>query len=162
MKARHGEERKAEYARIAEREKREQLARAARLPKGFSGIWSRITGKLSKIKDRNEMEALRAWQRDRAEKDALVQRQIGERQRLQDAVRKMREARAQEIMQIRKEIAAYVAMKRGDVPSLAKQSQSEEQAKTKMRERQRQGADRQRQRQRERTRGRGDDRGRDY
>ena len=76
MIARHGEELKTEYTRIAEREKREQLARSARLPKGFSGIWSRITGKLSKIKDRNEMEALRSWQRDRAEKDALVQRQI--------------------------------------------------------------------------------------
>lgn len=162
MKARHGEERKAEYARIAEREKREQLTRAARLPKGFSGIWSRITGKLSKIKDQNEMEALRSWQRDRTEKDALVTRQLDERQRIQEAVRAMRETRAQEIMQIRKEIAAYVAMKRGDVPSLAKRTQSIEQAKTKMRERGRQGSDRQRQRQRERTRGRGDDRGREF
>lgn len=162
MKARHGEERNAEYARIAEREKREQLTRAARLPKGFSGIWSRITGKLSKIKEQNEMEALRSWQRDRTEKDALVTRQLDERQRVQDAVRKMRETRAQEIMQIRKEIAAYVAMKRGDVPSLAKRAQSEEQAKTKMRERGRQGSDRQRERQRERTRGRGDDRGREF
>lgn len=162
MVARHGEERKAEYARIAEREKREQLARSERLPKGFSGIWSRITGKLSKIKDRNEMEALQSWQRDRQEKDRLVQRQLDERQKLQDAVRKMREDRAKDILQIRKEIAAYVAMKRGDVPSLAKRAQSEEQAKTKMRTRQRQGQDRQRQRQRERTRPRGDDRGREF
>ncbi len=162
MKARHGEERKAEYARIAEREKREQLTRAARLPKGFSGIWSRITGKLSKIKDQNEMEALRSWQRDRTEKDALVTRQLDERQRIQDAVRKMRETRAQEVMQIRSEIAAYVAMKRGDVPSLFKRLQSEEQAKTKMRERTRAASDRSRQRERERTRSGNNDRDRDF
>lgn len=161
MIARHGEERRAEYARIAEREKREQLARSARLPKGFSGIWSRITGKLSKIKSQNELEALQSWQRDRQEKDRLVQRQLDERQKLQETARKMREDRAKDIQQIRKEIAAYVAMKRGDVPSLAKRTQSEEQAKTKMRNRQRNGQERQRQRQRKRTRSRRDDRGRE-
>ena len=160
MHARHTEQRKVEYARIAQREEREQQMRAARLPKGFSGIWSKITGNFSKVKKRNEMEALQAWQRDRAEKDALVQRQLDERQRLQQAVRKMREARAQEVMQIRKEIAAYVAMKRGDVPSMSAVKQSPEQAKAKTRARasQRQNATRTRERQRERQRDRGLDR----
>ncbi len=45
MQARQAEERKAETLRIAQREQREMQARASRLPKGFSGIWFRITGK---------------------------------------------------------------------------------------------------------------------
>ncbi len=159
LQARHGEERKAETQRIAQREQREMQTRASRLPKGFSGIWSRITGKLSKIKSQNEMEALQSWQRDRAEKDRLIQRQLDERQRLQQQIKKMRETRAQEVAQIRSEIAAYIAMKRGDVPSLNKRAQSNEQAKSNMRRRERQSADRQRKR--ERTRSRGDDLGRE-
>jgi hypothetical protein len=160
LQARHGEERKAESMRISQREQREMQNRTSRLPKGFSGVWSRITGKLSKIKSQNEMEALQSWQRDRAEKDHLVSRQLDERYHLQAVIKKMREERAGEIAQIRSEIAAYVAMKRGDVPSLAKRAQSEDQAKTKMRERKRTGSDRDQQRQRERSRR--DDRGREF
>lgn len=118
MVERQQEERTAEFRRIEERERREALQRTARLPKGFSGIWSRITGKLSRIKEQNEFEALGAWQRDRAEKDRIVARQLDERQRLQAAIRAMRETRARELAEINKEIAAYIAMKRRDVPSL--------------------------------------------
>lgn len=163
MQARQTEARKAETQRIAQREQREMQHRAKRLPRGFSGIWSRVTGKFSKIKAQNEMEALQAWQRDRAEKDRLVSRQLDERQRLQTVIKKMREERGKEVAQIRSEIAAYVAMKRGDVPSLAKRTQSEEQAKDKLRQRKQRGDNRtqQRQRQRERARSRGDDFGRE-
>ena len=161
MTARHSAERKAEYARVAERERREQVARAARLPRGFSGIWGRLTGKVAKLKAQNEMEALQSWQRDRQEKDRLIQRQLDERHKLQEAVRTMREKRAQEITQIRSEIAAYVAMKRGDVPSLTKRNQSVEQGKDKMRQRKQRSQDQNRQRQRERTSSRGNGLGRE-
>lgn len=136
IQARHTQERKAETLRIAQREQSELQSRASRLPKGFSGIWSRITGKFSKIKAENEMEALRAWQRDRSEKDRLIQRQLDERGRLQQAIKKMRDTRAQEVAQIRSEIAAYVAMKRGDVPSLSAIKRSTPKDQTKSRERQ--------------------------
>lgn len=162
MQARQTEARKAETQRIAQREQREMQHRASRLPRGFSGIWSRVTGKFSKIKAQNEMEALQSWQRDRTEKDRLVSRQLDERQRLQAVIKKMREERGKEVAQIRSEIAAYVAMKRGDVPSLAKAAQSIEQANTKMRARKRGNSDREQQRQRERTRSRRDDRGREF
>lgn len=142
--------------RIAQREQREVQQRAGRLPKGFTGIWSRVTGKFSKIKAQNEMEALQAWQRDRAEKDRLIARQLDERQRLQQSIKKMREERSEEVAQIRSEIAAYVAMKRGDVPSLnaIKHDGAKERAKT--RDQQRGGFERPR----ERTRDRGHDRDR--
>lgn len=162
--ARHQKQRDEATKRIQLRELREMAERAARLPKGFSGIWSRLTGKLSKIKQDNEFEALRAWQRDRAEKDALVQRQLDERQRLQTAINKMREDRAREVAEIRKEIAAYIAMKRGDVPSLNAAHKAKEIAKDKqsMRKRDDQLERVRRERSRERSRDRGFDHGPEF
>ncbi len=69
-----------------ERWKAEERARAANLPRGFSGIWQRITGKYQKIKLQNEVETLKSWQRDRAEKDAMIARQQHERQDFRAAV----------------------------------------------------------------------------
>lgn len=167
MIERQQQDRKAAYKRMSDRETREMQARAARLPKGFSGIWSRITGSFSKIKKQNEMEALRCWERDRAEKDALVQRQLDERQRLQKAIDKMREDRGKEVAEIRKEIAAYIAMKRGDVPSLDAAHKAKEIAKEKEQVRkrnsdQRERVRRERTRERNRNRGRGFDRGPEF
>ena len=162
--ARHQKQRDETTKRIQLREQREMAERAARLPKGFSGIWSRLTGKLSQIKQDNEFEALRAWQRDRAEKDALVQRQLDERQRLQTAINKMREDRAREVAEIRKEIAAYIAMKRGDVPSLDAAHKAKELAKDKQgtRKRNDQLERVRRERSRERSRDRGFDHGPEF
>ncbi|WP_299724815.1 relaxase/mobilization nuclease domain-containing protein [uncultured Tateyamaria sp.] len=162
--ARHQQQRDEATKRIQLREQREMAERAARLPKGFSGIWSRLTGKLSQIKQDNEFEALRAWQRDRAEKDALVQRQLDERQRLQTAINKMREDRAREVSEIRKEIAAYIAMKRGDVPSLDAAQKAKDIAKDKQQTRKRddQLERVRRERSRERSRDRGFDHGPEF
>ena len=161
MVARHREERKATWARHEQRDLREKQVRAARLPKGFSGIWSRITGKFSKIKMTNEMEALQCWQRDVKERNALYHRQLDERVKIQKLIHERRKERAEEIVKIHKEIAAYIAMKRGDVPSLSALKQSPEKAKAKMKLRARERGDetRARDRQRERTRGRDPDRG---
>ena len=158
MIAAHQRQREENNRRILQREQREMAERAARLPKGFSALWSRLTGKLSDVKRENEFAALRAWQRDRAEKDMLVQRQLDERQRLQTAINKMREDRAKEVAEIKREIAVYISMKRGDVPSLDAAYLAKEAVKTKEQQRKRDDAQRERVR-KERTRERGRDRG---
>jgi hypothetical protein len=56
MAGRHREERKALREAHEARWTAETNARAARLPRGFSGIWHRVTGKYSKIKEQNECE----------------------------------------------------------------------------------------------------------
>ncbi len=86
------------------------------MPRGLSGIWHRITGKYSKIRLQNEVESLKAWQRDRAEKDALISRQLTERHELQKAVQHFREQRAKDIGEIEKDIGEYLALKRSDLP----------------------------------------------
>lgn len=95
----------------AARRDEEMRARAARLPKGLGGLWSRITGKYTRIRRQNEYEALKAEARDRTEKDALIARQLEERRGLQATIQRMREQRAQEIGQLRQEIADYLTLK---------------------------------------------------
>ncbi|MBO9401435.1 relaxase/mobilization nuclease domain-containing protein [Shimia sp. R9_3] len=158
MIAAHQRQREENNRRILQREQREMAERAAKLPKGFSALWSRLTGKLSDIKRENEFAALRSWQRDRAEKDSLVQKQLDQRQRLQSALNKMREDRAKEVAEIKREIAAYISMKRGDVPSLDAAYQAKETAKNKDQQHKRDDTQRERVRN-ERTRERGRDRG---
>jgi hypothetical protein len=159
--ARHQQQRDETNKNMLAREQREMVERAARLPKGMAGIWSKLTGRFSDLKRENEFQALKAWQRDRAEKDTLVHRQLDERQRLQTAINKMRETRAQEVSEIRKEIAAYVAMKRSDVPSLDAAMRAKEIAKDKSQTRKRDDNQLERVR-RERTRQRSRDRGFDH
>lgn len=101
-----------------QRWKSEEKERSARLPRGFSGIWSRITGKHGKIKLQNELETLKAWHRDRTEKDVLIAQQLDERRQLQEAIKYMRQERVQEVAEIQDEIAAYIAQRREDLPKL--------------------------------------------
>lgn len=81
--------------------------RAARLPRGLSGIWHRLTGDYRKIKVLNERETLLAWQRDREERDALSWAQIDERQALQEEIERHRQRASQDRMDLRKDVANY-------------------------------------------------------
>ena len=55
---RHREERRALTEAHETRWQAETRKRAERLPKGFSGIWHRLTGKYAKVRAQNEREAL--------------------------------------------------------------------------------------------------------
>ena len=78
---------------------------AQQLPRGLSGIWHRLTGQFAKVKAQNEMETLLAWQRDRAEKDALIFEQLKERQVLQTDIKKQRAIVQNELMLLREDVA---------------------------------------------------------
>ncbi|MCV6595096.1 MAG: relaxase/mobilization nuclease domain-containing protein [Silicimonas sp.] len=107
MVARHADERTNLGRRHEKRWVAEAKERSQRLPRGFSGIWHRLTGQYAKIKAQNEQETLQAWQRDRAEKDTLIFRQLEERQVLQRDVKKQRAIVRGELMQLRKDVANY-------------------------------------------------------
>ena len=107
MVAKHKQEREQVWAGIDRRWQAETNARAAHLPKGFSGIWERITGRYDKVKAQNEREALQALQRDRSEKDALVFKQLQERQTLQREIRVQRAPSASELMRLREDVARF-------------------------------------------------------
>jgi len=105
---RHQQERKALTESQEQRWQAETRRRAESLPKGFSGIWHRITGRYAKVQAENEREALDALRRDHTEKDALVTRQIEERQAMQRDIQVQRQAAQQELMRLREDVAYYM------------------------------------------------------
>lgn len=116
MVGRHQDERQKLAAAQERRWQAETRERAQRLPKGFSGIWHRLTGQYSRIKAQNERETLQAWQRDRAEKDGLVFSQLEERQRLQEHIRMQRTMAQGDLLQLREDIERYRTFDRDDGP----------------------------------------------
>lgn len=81
--------------------------RAERLPSGFTGLWQRLTGEYARIKKQNERELIGAWQRDRAETDALIAGQLDERQILQQDIKRQRARAQDELMRLRRDVMEY-------------------------------------------------------
>lgn len=69
-----------------------------------------MTGKYGKLRKQNEFEAWESHLRDREEKDALIARQLEERQALQKSILKVRVERGAEWNELNAEIAAYLMM----------------------------------------------------
>jgi hypothetical protein len=113
---------RAERQQIRERQEarwtEETNARARRLPLGLKGLWFRITGKYGRIRRQNEEEAARGRLRDRAERQALIERQLAERQVLQKTIVRARRALIREIAQIYRDIGRYLRMEGKEPPRL--------------------------------------------
>lgn len=84
---------------------KESKERSGRLTKGIRGLWDRLTGKHTAITRRNEIEALQAFQRDRAEKDDLVFKQQEQRKLLHRQIQQTRRSLVQERTDFRRAIA---------------------------------------------------------
>ncbi len=87
----------------------ETRTRAARLPRGFKGIWHKATGEYKKVRALNEAETKTALDRDRKELHALVRSHLLERQDLQKTVKTYKEEHKTEALRLRQEIARYVS-----------------------------------------------------
>ncbi len=85
--------------------------RSQRLAKDLMGIWHRLTGKYEKIKRQNELDALRAFQRDRQEKDELIFKHIQQRQQLSLLQRSEIHTHELEIELLREDILDYRNLK---------------------------------------------------
>ncbi|WP_341645370.1 relaxase/mobilization nuclease domain-containing protein [Thauera sp. SDU_THAU2] len=90
-----------------QRQAKETALRASRLNRGMRGLWDRITGRHAKQSKANEHEALAAWKRDRQEQDALIVRQLDEREGFHLAARQQKQSHAQDMEQLHRDIAAY-------------------------------------------------------
>lgn len=112
MIARHQDERAKLWAGLEKRWEAETRQRAERLPKGVSGIWHRLTGRYAKVKAQNELESLQAYRRDQGEKDALIFKQLEQRQSLQRDIRQQRAIAREELMQLREDVANYRELER--------------------------------------------------
>ncbi len=103
----HERERDTLQQKQREREQQEQKQRLERFNKGLRGLWDRLTGRTSKLRQQNEAEAMRAMQRDRAQRDALVAAQLKDRRVLQDKFDDLKKQHAQARKLLAREIARH-------------------------------------------------------
>lgn len=89
---------------------KETNERASRLNKGFKGLWDRLTGRYEKQARENDCEALLAMQRDRQEKDSLIERHLDERQNYHKLARQTGDTHAKDMEQLHSDIAEYMQM----------------------------------------------------
>jgi len=84
MKAQHGIERQKLEKEQQEKRASELQQQKARLRTGVRGLWDRVTGKRAQIIKQNEGQTYLSLKRDQEAKDALIHRQLEQRQVLQD------------------------------------------------------------------------------
>ena len=104
--------------RHQKREAKETAERAQRHSKGFRGLWGRLIGKHSQVKRQNELETLKAMQRDRTEKDALIHRHLEERRTLHLQMTLEKQAKAKQVEALHHDIATYLQFTAKDAPDL--------------------------------------------
>ncbi len=103
-----------------ERTAREAVERSQRLRKGFRGLWDRLIGQHAKAKRQNEFETAQSVQRDRAEKERLISRQLDERRTLHQQIKWGRQANTKELEELHRDIAGYMQMAGKEPPDLRK------------------------------------------
>ena len=83
MIARHRDERALLDASLAKRWAEESEARSARFRRGVRGLWDRLTGRRATIAEENSRSAYAALQRDRAQRQRLIEAQLEDRRSLE-------------------------------------------------------------------------------
>lgn len=83
--------------------------RAQRFRRGILGLWDRITGQHGKLHHQNEAETAACAKRDTAERQALIDTQREERQRLQQDIDLERRAHAREMARLHRHLSKMAA-----------------------------------------------------
>jgi len=83
MTRQHRIDRAAQQSYQEKRWQEEELKRAARIRRGFKGIWDKLNGKYWKTRKSNEQETQKCHTRDQKEREELVNKQLSMRQNLQ-------------------------------------------------------------------------------
>jgi hypothetical protein len=110
LQQQHQNERSRLQQKQDERWQQESVQRSQRLPRGFKGIWFRITGKYHKLREQNERETETCRIRDRDEKQTLIEHQLIHRQKLQDQIQPILADHKHRVQDLRQEVARYIEM----------------------------------------------------
>ncbi len=116
----HQNERSQLQMKQEKRWQQESLERSQKLPKGFKGIWFRITGRYSRIRTQNERETETCRVRDRHETQSLIDQQLTRRQNLQQQIQPLIESHKERVQELRQEVAKYLEM-RGTPPKMTQE-----------------------------------------
>lgn len=101
-------------ARQQEEWQRETRERSERMPRGFKGLWARLTGRYREVKALNEFEANRTTARHGDEKQRQIEDQLGQRAVLQHQVKALRKVQAERLRDLRRDVGRYLAFSRDD------------------------------------------------
>jgi hypothetical protein len=71
------------------------------------GVWDIMTGRYFRTRKQNELEAQFARERDRTERQALIAKQLKERQVLQADIKALRTRHATQILALHKQAVHY-------------------------------------------------------
>lgn len=112
MKEAHQAERQKLDLMQRQRFAAEQRERSSHVRTGAKGVWDILTGRYSKVRKQNEMEAFFGLQRDRGQRHDLVQSQMKERQGLQSELIAARERHARQVLGLYRDAAQYRRMAR--------------------------------------------------
>jgi len=96
----------------------ETNARAARMRKGFKGMWDKLTGKHAEQRKQNEIETLKALERDKQQANDLRKAQLDERRKLQAEIQQMRFEATKQQAELYKDLASYNRMQERQAGSL--------------------------------------------
>ncbi len=133
MVQRHRDERKRMKEGQENRWAQETKERSARMSRGFQGIWDRLTGKYASIREQNELEAYNGLKRDQAQRQDLIEAQLGERRILQSEIHHSHQAHSKALMHLHRDVAHYMRM---NLPAL-ENDKEEEKIKQQRQERER-------------------------
>jgi hypothetical protein len=100
--------------RLGEEWQREARERAARLPRGLSGLWHWMTGRYREMRLQNEADALRTAERHAREREALIDAQRDERAGLQQEFKDLRREQAERLLTLRGEVGRYLRLTKPD------------------------------------------------
>ncbi len=117
----HRQEREVLADAQKQRRQQEKQIRKQQLPTGLRAIWSHVTGSDSKIRENIKQDIARCNTRDAAEKHALQQRQMQERQILQQHINKFRHDARLELYELRRNVSE--AIENGRLPQTETMSQ---------------------------------------
>lgn len=104
MTTQHRLERERLDAGQKARQETEAKDRATELRKGIGGLWDRISGRYRQTKAEHERQAYEALQRDRAQRQAIVEAQLAERQKLQQRINEVRQRHAKQLLELHNEL----------------------------------------------------------
>lgn len=112
VRQKHREERETMKQFHDQRKAQETKERADRLPRGLLGIWHRLTGKYQIARIENEAQAKLCEKRDREQKQFLVERQLQDRQKLQDQYKAIKSEHNSVLQSLREHTAHYLKLGR--------------------------------------------------
>lgn len=112
MQEHHKEERESQKAFHEKRQAFENRQRAEQLPKGLKAVWHFLSGRYFKDRAQFERQKQAALERDRSEKNKLIETQLKERRTLQLSIAALRQDHKSVLSNLREDTAYYLRLGR--------------------------------------------------